>query len=71
MAVGNEVNGLSRELLVGADSSVSIEIFGTVESLNVAVATGIVLHAMAVEEHKPDAAEAKKRCTWLASNMLG
>eukprot|EP00747_Dinoflagellata_sp_TGD_P105532 gnl/TRDRNA2_/TRDRNA2_169572_c1_seq1.p1 gnl/TRDRNA2_/TRDRNA2_169572_c1~~gnl/TRDRNA2_/TRDRNA2_169572_c1_seq1.p1 ORF type:complete len:289 (+),score=60.34 gnl/TRDRNA2_/TRDRNA2_169572_c1_seq1:64-867(+) len=47
VAVGNEADGLSRELLAGADSRVRIEMFGTVESLNVAVATGIVLHALA------------------------
>ena len=39
---------LSCELLASADSRVRIEMFGTVDSLNVAVATGIVLHAMAM-----------------------
>eukprot|EP00747_Dinoflagellata_sp_TGD_P132106 gnl/TRDRNA2_/TRDRNA2_175047_c0_seq1.p1 gnl/TRDRNA2_/TRDRNA2_175047_c0~~gnl/TRDRNA2_/TRDRNA2_175047_c0_seq1.p1 ORF type:complete len:418 (+),score=105.02 gnl/TRDRNA2_/TRDRNA2_175047_c0_seq1:24-1256(+) len=47
VAMGNEADGLSRELLAGADSHVRIEMFGTMESLNIAVATGIVLHAMA------------------------
>merc|ERR1739848_135115 len=46
VAVGNEANGLSRELLAAADAFVRIEMFGTVDSLNVAVATGIVLHAV-------------------------
>ena len=49
VAVGNEADGLSRELLAGADSFVRIEMFGTMDSLNVAVATGIVLHAMAAQ----------------------
>merc|ERR1712048_608700 len=47
LAVGNEADGLSRELLAGADSCLKIEMLGTMDSLNVAVATGIVLHAMA------------------------
>ena len=61
LAVGNEEDGLSLELLAGADSCVRIELFGMVESLNIAVTIGIVLHATAVEEHKSDATEAKKR----------
>ena len=47
VAVGNEAAGLSRELLAGADLRVRIEMPGMGESLNVGVATGIVLHAMA------------------------
>ena len=47
VAVGNEAAGLSCELLAGADTRVRIDTIGKVESLNVAVATGIVLHAMA------------------------
>merc|ERR1711896_107633 len=50
VAVGNEAEGLSQELLAGADSRVRIEMFGTADSLNVAVATGIVLHAMATHQ---------------------
>ena len=46
VAMGNEADGLSRELLARADSCMRIEMFGTMDSLNVAVATGIVLHAM-------------------------
>ena len=45
--MGNEADGLSRELLARADSCMRIEMFGTMDSLNVAVATGIVLHAIA------------------------
>ena len=48
MAVGNEAEGLSCELLAAADSRVRIQMFGMVDSLNVAVATGIVLHAMTI-----------------------
>merc|ERR1712048_399134 len=46
VAMGNEAAGLSRELLAGADSYMRIEMFGMTDSLNVAVATGIILHAM-------------------------
>merc|ERR1711879_371154 len=37
VALGNEADGLSRELLAGADSCVRIDMFGFVDSLNVAV----------------------------------
>lgn len=61
VAFGNEVEGLSRELLAHADLCVRIEMLGMVESLNVAVATGVVLHTMVVEKLKPNAKEAKKQ----------
>lgn len=43
--VGNEGSGLSPELLSLTDANVKIPIFGKAESLNVAVATGILLYA--------------------------
>ena len=46
LAVGNEGNGLSAELRARADRIVSLPIAADVESLNVAVATGILLHAL-------------------------
>jgi len=61
VAVGSEADGLSRVMLASADSRMRIEMFGSVESLDLPVAAGIVLHAMAREEHNPDAVEAKER----------
>ena len=43
MFVGNEVFGISDELLPLSDAAVEIPQFGTKHSLNVAVATGITL----------------------------
>src|SRR5690349_10870665 len=48
LAVGNEGNGLSAELRARADRIVSLPIASDVESLNVAVATGILLYALRV-----------------------
>jgi TrmH family RNA methyltransferase len=44
IAVGNEAKGISPELRVGADELVTIPLKQNVESLNVAVATGILLY---------------------------
>jgi len=41
--IGNEINGLSEELLPHLDCCLEIPQFGTKHSLNVAVSTGIVL----------------------------
>jgi TrmH family RNA methyltransferase len=46
LAVGNEGNGLSAELRARTDRIVSLPIAADVESLNVAVATGILLYAL-------------------------
>lgn len=46
LAVGNEGAGLGDELRTRLDHVVSIPITDRVESLNVAVATGILLHAL-------------------------
>ena len=40
---GNEGNGISRELLALADQNLYIPLAGTVESLNVSIACGIIL----------------------------
>ena len=50
LAVGNEGNGLSPELRARADRIVSLPIAADVESLNVAVATGILLYALRVRD---------------------
>lgn len=42
--VGNEHRGLSKEMVTRADEAVTIPMLGMVESLNVSVATAIVLY---------------------------
>ena len=46
IAVGNEGAGLSAEIRGRAERTVSLPISGSVESLNVAVATGIILYEL-------------------------
>jgi TrmH family RNA methyltransferase len=46
LVVGNEGAGLSFEARARVEQSVSIPIGATVESLNVAVATGIILYQL-------------------------
>ena len=46
IAVGNEGAGLSAELLSRSELTISLPISASVESLNVAVATGIVLYEL-------------------------
>ena len=53
LAVGNEGNGLSAALRERADRIVSLPIAPDVESLNVAVATGIFLHALRIDAARP------------------
>jgi TrmH family RNA methyltransferase len=45
--LGNEVEGLNRDLLKLSDQIVHIPVYGKAESLNVAVAGGILLHEIA------------------------
>ncbi|HLC44211.1 MAG TPA: TrmH family RNA methyltransferase, partial [Patescibacteria group bacterium] len=42
--VGNEINGISDEILNLSDTIIEIPMFGKKNSLNVAVATGIILY---------------------------
>ncbi len=42
--VGNEVEGVSKEALALSDAQVEIPMLGSKESLNVSVATGIILY---------------------------
>lgn len=44
IVVGNEANGVSKEVLDLADEKVKIPMLGKTESLNVSVATGIILY---------------------------
>jgi 23S rRNA (guanosine2251-2'-O)-methyltransferase len=46
LVVGNEINGLSKNILKHADITAHIPMAGRKESLNVAVATGIALYAI-------------------------
>ena len=46
IAVGNEGSGLSAEIRERAQKSISLPIAGNVESLNVAVAAGIILYEL-------------------------
>ena len=48
--MGNEGSGISKELLTKTTKNVIIPIMGGAESLNVAVATGIVLYHFATAE---------------------
>ena len=42
--IGNEANGVSKELLEMADEKIKIPMLGKTESLNASVATGIILY---------------------------
>lgn len=43
LVIGNEGNGISQEVLSACDATVTIPQYGNAESLNAAVATGIIL----------------------------
>ena len=42
--VGNEANGVSKEVLDAVDKKIKIPMLGKTESLNASVATGIILY---------------------------
>ena len=44
LVIGNEANGVSKEILDYADEKIKIPMLGKTESLNASVATGIVLY---------------------------
>ena len=44
IVIGNEANGVSKEILFIADEKVIIPMLGKTESLNAAVATGVILY---------------------------
>lgn len=44
IVVGNEANGVSKELQEMSDEKIKIPMLGKTESLNVSVATGVVLY---------------------------
>ena len=47
LVIGNEANGVSKEVLEIADEKVKIPMLGKTESLNAAVATGVILYEYA------------------------
>lgn len=53
LVVGNEGAGLSDEVARGVPNRVAVPIAPAVESLNVAVATGILLHALRAPSSRP------------------
>jgi len=44
LAIGNEANGLEEEILKNSDYRIKIPMLGDIESLNAAIATGIILY---------------------------
>ncbi|WP_406617116.1 23S rRNA (guanosine(2251)-2'-O)-methyltransferase RlmB [Mycoplasmopsis adleri] len=50
LVVGNEESGVSKSVLNAADQIIHIDQFGTVQSLNVSVATGILLFELIKNE---------------------
>lgn len=47
LVIGNEANGVSKEVLELADEKIKIPMLGKTESLNAAVATGVILYEYA------------------------
>ncbi len=52
LLIGNEAFGLSGEMLRLADLKITLPIFGKAESLNAAVASGIILYQIALQKNK-------------------
>ena len=46
IVIGNESNGVSKEILNNLNNTIRIPGYGKAESLNVSVATGIILNEM-------------------------
>ncbi len=44
IVIGNEANGVSKEILEIADSKTKIPMLGKTESLNASIATGVILY---------------------------
>ena len=54
IVIGNEANGVSKEILNLADEKVIIPMLGKTESLNAAVATGVILYEYVRNKIKKD-----------------
>jgi TrmH family RNA methyltransferase len=52
LLIGNEAFGLSEEILKLSDLKITLPIFGKAESLNAAVACGIILYQIALQKNK-------------------
>ncbi|WP_408007148.1 TrmH family RNA methyltransferase [Pseudalkalibacillus sp. A8] len=50
LLLGNEANGVHEDLLASTDQNLFVPIYGQAESLNVAVATGILLYGLKVHK---------------------
>lgn len=50
LLIGEEVNGISPDLLTQCDDVIEIDMVGQKESFNVSVATGIALYALTISE---------------------
>ena len=44
IVIGNEANGVSKEIVDMADTKIKIPMLGKTESLNASVATGVILY---------------------------
>ena len=53
LVVGSEEDGISEELMELCDEFVKIPVMGKIESLNVSVATGIVIYEAVRQRNKP------------------
>lgn len=51
LVIGNEANGIRKEILDISDSIVKIPIFGKIDSLNAAVAGGILIYEAAIRKN--------------------
>ena len=49
LMLGNEVDGLSEELIAEADAAIEIPMFGLKQSLNVSVACGVIMYHVLAE----------------------
>jgi TrmH family RNA methyltransferase len=50
--IGNEANGLDRELMQRADSKIKIPLSGKIESLNAAQAAAVIAFEISAQEIK-------------------
>ena len=46
LIMGNEAHGVSKDILVNCDENIYIPILGKAESLNVAVAAGVLMYGL-------------------------
>jgi 23S rRNA (guanosine2251-2'-O)-methyltransferase len=53
LVVGSEGHGISPELSAALDHRVTVPLGGRVESLNAAVAAGVLLHVLSQERSSP------------------